>query len=89
LCAEFGQQSISGVLDDPATVFSDLRLDNRAQMALEPDMRPFFVDAGQPAIASYIGREDSCEPSLYTLRAATCISALKANCSRPPAGARW
>jgi hypothetical protein len=38
--AELSEQPISGVLDDPPTVLSDLGIDERAQMVLEPGVRP-------------------------------------------------
>jgi hypothetical protein len=57
--AELSQQPISGVLDDPPTVLTDLRIDERAQMALELDVRALFVQTGQAAVPSHIGRQDS------------------------------
>jgi hypothetical protein len=65
--AELCQQPISGVLDDPTTVLSDLGIDQGAQVVGEPDVRPLFIQAGQAAIASDISREDSGKASLYTL----------------------
>ena len=49
--AEFGQQSIPGVLDNPTTVLSDLGIDKGAQMARELGVRPFLVHAGQLAVS--------------------------------------
>jgi hypothetical protein len=40
-------------------VLRDLRIDERAQMALELDVRALFVQAGQAAVPSHIGRQDS------------------------------
>jgi hypothetical protein len=65
--AELGQQPISGLLDNPAAVFGNLRVDKRAQMVLELGVRAFLIQASQPAIASHIGRQDGCKPSLYPL----------------------
>jgi len=75
--AELSQQSISGVLDDPPTVLSDLGIDERAQMVLKPGVRPFFVQAGQPAVTGYIGRENGSEPSLYTLGGQGCTPGVR------------
>jgi hypothetical protein len=56
--AKLGQHPIPGVLDDPATVFGDLRIDERPQMILKLDVRAFFVRAGKPAVSGYVGRQD-------------------------------
>ena len=65
--AELGQHPIPGVLDDPATVFGDLRIDERTQMILQLEVRAFFVRAGKPAVAGHIGRQDGGQAPLYTL----------------------
>jgi hypothetical protein len=36
-------------------------------VVLEPSVRALLVQAGQAAIASHIGCQDGCEPSLYPL----------------------
>jgi hypothetical protein len=43
--AKFSQHPVSGVLDDPATVFGDLGIDKSAQMGLKLDVRALFVHA--------------------------------------------
>jgi hypothetical protein len=53
-------------------MLSDLRIDEGAQMILELCVRPFFIHAGQPAVAGHIGRQDSGEPSFYALAAQRC-----------------
>jgi len=64
---ELGQQPVACVLDNPTAVFSDLGIDQGAQVILEPGVRPFFVQASQTAVGSHIGCEDRRETSLYTL----------------------
>src|SRR5262249_7388949 len=46
---ELSKQPISGVLDNPPTMLSDLGIDERAQVILEPSVRALFVQAGQAA----------------------------------------
>src|SRR5262249_59303502 len=53
--AKLSQQPISGILHDPPTMLSDLGLDERAQMVLEPSVRPLFVHARQQTVAGDIG----------------------------------
>jgi len=48
-------------------MLSDFGIDEGAQVILELGVRSLFVDAGQAAVTSDIGRQDSCEPSLYSL----------------------
>jgi hypothetical protein len=55
---ELSQRSISGILDDPSAALSDLAIDERAQVTLEPSVRALFILAGQAAVASHIGRKD-------------------------------
>src|SRR5262249_38384576 len=62
---KLSEQPISGVLDDPATVLSDLGIDQGAQVVGEPGVRPLFIQAGQAAIASRC--KDRCEPSFSPL----------------------
>jgi hypothetical protein len=61
--AEFSEQPIYGVLDDPTTVLSDPGVHKGAQMARELGARPFFVHACQPAVPDNIDRHDSSQPS--------------------------
>ena len=43
-----------------------------AQMVLELGVRPLLIQASQRTVASDISRQDSCEPSLYTLGGQAC-----------------
>jgi len=54
--AELSQQSISGVFDDPSAVLGDLGIYERAQVILEPGVRPLSILAGQAAVASHGGQ---------------------------------
>src|SRR5262249_19373786 len=45
----------------------DLGIDDRAQVTLKLGVGSLFVHTGQAAVSSHIGRQDGCEPSLYTL----------------------
>jgi hypothetical protein len=62
--AELGKQSVAGVLDNPPTMLGDLGIDKRVQVVLELSMGAFLVQAGQAAVASYIGRKDSNKSTL-------------------------
>jgi hypothetical protein len=53
--AKLSQHPVPGVLDDPATVFSDLGIDKSAQMGLKLNVRALFVRTCQPAVAGHIG----------------------------------
>jgi hypothetical protein len=55
--AKLSQHPVPGVLDDPATVFSDLGIDKRAQMVLKLDVRALFVRTCQAAVAGHIGSQ--------------------------------
>jgi hypothetical protein len=61
--AKLSQHPVPGVLDDPATVFSDLGIDKGAQMVLKLDVRALFVHTGQPAVASHIGGQYGSKPA--------------------------
>ena len=50
-----------------ATVFRDLRIDERTQMILQLKVSAFFVCACQSAIANDISRENSREAPFQTL----------------------
>src|SRR5213083_2114489 len=70
------QQHAAAGLDDPPTVLSYLRFDEGAQMVLELDVRPFFIQPSQSAVAGHISRQDSGESSFYPLRGQGCSSHL-------------
>ena len=55
---EFRQHAVAGGLDDPAVMLGDLRIDQLAEMRLEPFVRAFLVGAHQARIARHIGGED-------------------------------
>jgi hypothetical protein len=48
-------------------VFGNFGIEEGAQVILQPGVRTLLVQAGQAAVASYIGRQDGCEASLYPL----------------------
>jgi hypothetical protein len=61
--AKLGQQPVPGVLDDPTTVFRNLRIDKNAKMGLKLDMRALFVHTGKAAVASHIGCQYGSKPA--------------------------
>jgi hypothetical protein len=48
-------------------MFGDLGINKGAEMVRKPGMRALFVQAGEPAVSSYIGRQDRCKSTLYAL----------------------
>ena len=54
---KLSQHPVSGVLDDPTTVFGNLGIDKSAQMGLKLDVGALFVHTGQPTVASHVGRQ--------------------------------
>ena len=44
------QKAVAGVLDDPAPVLRDLRVDQLPEMRFEPLVRPFFIRAHQARV---------------------------------------
>jgi len=64
---EVDQQAVARTLDDAAAMGGDVRLDQLAEMGLQPLQRAFLVDVHQPAVAGYVGREDGCQSSFGTL----------------------
>src|SRR5262245_47730337 len=70
------KQPISGVLDNPPAVLSDLGIDQGAQVILELGVRALFVQTGQAAVASHIGSQDGGKASLYPLRDQECSPGL-------------
>jgi hypothetical protein len=58
---ELRQEAVAGVLDDPAPVLRDLRIDQLAEVALEPLVCPFFIHSHQARVARHISGEDSGE----------------------------
>jgi hypothetical protein len=65
--AELGQQPVSRVLDDTAAMFGDLGIDKGAEVVRKPGMCTLFIQAGEPAVSSDIGRQDGCKSTLYAL----------------------
>jgi len=61
--AKLSQHSVPGVLDDPATVFGNLRINKSAQMGLKVDVRALFVHTSQSAVASHVGRQYGSKPA--------------------------
>ena len=55
---ELGQEAVARVLDDPAPMLRDLRIDQFPEVALEPFVRPLLIHAHQPRIARHIGGKD-------------------------------
>jgi hypothetical protein len=62
--SKLGQQSISGMLDDPAAMFGNLGVDNGAEMVLKLGVGALLVHAGQPAVAGHI-RGQYCSKSAF------------------------
>ena len=60
---EFHQQAVAGGLDDAATVFGDLGIDQLAPVRFQPCERPFLVRTHQPRVAGHIGGEDRGQPA--------------------------
>ena len=55
---EIDQQAVAGALDDTSPVRGDVRLDQFAEMRLEPAQRAFLVVAHEPAVADDVSRQD-------------------------------
>ena len=55
---KFRQQAVAGVLDDPAPVLLDLRIDQLPEMRLEPFVRPLLIRAHQARVPRHVGGED-------------------------------
>src|SRR5262249_27681877 len=70
--AELSQQPISGVLDNPPSVLSDLGIDKGTQVILEPSVRALLVKAGQPAVSGHIGSQDRSKAALDSLGGQAC-----------------
>ena len=66
--SELDEDAVAGALDDAAAMLGDGGIDEIAGENAETLDRPFFVDAGQPAIAHDIRGEDRGQPSLDSLR---------------------
>src|SRR5262249_54097991 len=64
---ELDENAVTGGLHDPPAVFGDLGVHESPAMGLELGERAFFVSTHQAAVASHIGCQEGCEPSLYTL----------------------
>jgi hypothetical protein len=55
---ELDQHPVPRGFDDPAMVFGDLGVDQRAAVCLEAFVRPLFVHPHQAGIAGHVGGED-------------------------------
>ena len=55
---KFRQQTVTGILDDAATVLRDLRINQLPEMRLEALVRALLVGLHQTRIARHIGGED-------------------------------
>jgi hypothetical protein len=55
---KFGQQAIAGILDDPAPVFRDLRIDQLPEVSLQPLMGPLLIGPHQARAPCHVGGED-------------------------------
>src|SRR5215471_3977753 len=58
---KFCDQAVAGVLDDPAVMLPDLRIDQLAQMRLEAFVRAFLIGAHEPRVAGNVGGQDCCK----------------------------
>src|SRR5262249_21393187 len=72
---EIHQQAVAGALHDASLVRGNARLDEFAEMFLEPPKRAFLVAAHEPAIAGDVDRQDCgelalCRLVLHRIRAA-------------------
>jgi len=61
---KFGEQAVTGSLDDAATVLGDLRVDQLPAMRFEAFERALLVPAHQARIPRHIGGEDGGKPLL-------------------------
>jgi len=60
---KFCQQSVAGVLHNPAVVLLDLRIDQIPEMCFMALVRAFLVGAHQPAVTGHIGGENGGQPA--------------------------
>ena len=58
---KFRQHSIAGILNDPAPMLLDLRIDQVPKVRPEPFVRPFLVIAHETRITDHISGEDRSE----------------------------
>jgi hypothetical protein len=64
---ELDQEPVTGRLDDPAMMLSDLRIDQLPTMRLQAFKRAFLVASHQARVASNVGRQDGCQPPIGPL----------------------
>jgi hypothetical protein len=58
---ELRQEAVAGVLYDPAPVLLDLRIDQLAEVSLEPLVRPLLIRPHQARVPRHVGGEDRSE----------------------------
>src|SRR5262249_49323923 len=58
---ELGQEPVSGLLDDPAMVFGDLRVNQFPEVPPQPLVRALLIRPHQPRITRHVGGEDGSE----------------------------
>src|SRR6516165_2321691 len=64
--AELDESPVAGILDDPAAMLADFRLDDLAPTGYEAPMGAFLVGGHQPRISDDIGSENRRQPALET-----------------------
>ena len=67
-------------------MLGDLRVNQFAPVGLELGERTLLVSAHETAIASHIGRQDGCEPPLYSLSGQGCAPGWVEGSLRAPQG---
>ena len=65
---KLGQQPVAGCLDDASAMLVDRRVDEDAQMLIQPRQRAFLVGAHKAAVTGDISREDRRQSPIHTLR---------------------
>jgi hypothetical protein len=55
---ELGEEPVPGVLYDPAAMLPDFRIDQLAEMRLQPFVRPILIRSHQARVPRHIGGED-------------------------------
>jgi hypothetical protein len=55
---KFRQKAVAGVLNDPAPVLLDLRIDQLPKMGFEPLVRPLLIRSHQTRVPCHIGGKD-------------------------------
>jgi hypothetical protein len=65
---ELREKAVASVLYDSTSVLGDFRVDQLAEMRLEPRVGLFLIGAHQTRIARYIGSENGGQSTFYASR---------------------